>query len=117
MMCDAQIPKAIGRARLHGINGRADYAIASNTFWTAVTRHHGDVIGGNGDREYFTATDSPAGHVTEQTCETCASYNMLKLTRQIYARAPHASCSISTNPPISIISWRNRNRAPACSPT
>lgn len=88
---NTQIPKAIGLARLHEITGRTDYAIASRTFWTAVTEHHSYVIGGNGDREYFTAADSVAGHVTEQTCETCASYNMLKLTRQIYASAPHAA--------------------------
>jgi hypothetical protein len=30
-------------------------------------------------------------HITEQTCETCSSYNMLKLTRHLYARTPQAA--------------------------
>ena len=85
---NTQIPKLIGLARLHEITGRTEYAVASRTFWSAVTAHHSYVIGGNGDREYFTAADSIAGYLTEQTCETCASYNMLKLTRQLYARTP-----------------------------
>ena len=88
---NTQIPKVIGLARLHEITGRTDYASASQTFWSAVTKHHSYVIGGSGDREYFTAADSAARYVTEQTCETCASYNMLKLTRQLYARAPTAT--------------------------
>ena len=87
---NTQIPKIVGLARLYEITGEPAYATASLTFWNAVTAHHSYVIGGNGDREYFTAADSIADHVTEQTCETCASYNMLKLTRQIYARRPHA---------------------------
>ncbi len=85
---NTQIPKVIGLARLHEITGRATDAVASATFWSAVTAHHSYVIGGNGDREYFTAPDTTSSYVTEQTCETCASYNMLKLTRYLYARHP-----------------------------
>ena len=87
---NTQIPKVIGLAHLHAITGRRDYAVASRTFWSAVTAHHSYNIGGNGDREYFTAADSVAHYITEQTCETCATYNMLKLTRQLYARTPFA---------------------------
>ena len=88
---NTQIPKIVGLARLFEITGRTDHAIASTTFWTAATRHHAYVIGGVGDREYFTAPDSSAEYVTEQTCETCASYNMLKLARHLYARDPDAA--------------------------
>ena len=42
------------------------------------------MIGGNADREYFFAPDAISQHLTEQTCEHCNSYNMLKLTRQLY---------------------------------
>ncbi|WP_428374315.1 glycoside hydrolase family 127 protein [Lichenicoccus sp.] len=88
---NTQIPKVIGLAHLHEITGRADYAVASRTFWSAVTEHHSYVIGGTGDREYFTEADTVANYVTEQTCETCATYNMLKLTRQLYAATPRSS--------------------------
>jgi DUF1680 family protein len=88
---NTQIPKLIGLARLHELTGRRSDADAAGFFWKRVTRHHSYVIGGNGDREYFSAPDSIAAHITEQTCEACCSYNMLKLTRHLYSWAPDAA--------------------------
>lgn len=88
---NTQIPKLIGLARLHELTGRRSDADAVGFFWKRVTQHHSYVIGGNGDREYFSAPDSIAAHVTEQTCEACASYNMLKMTRHLYSWAPDAA--------------------------
>lgn len=87
---NTQIPKLIGAARLYELTGDPKAAIASKTFWDAVTGHYTYVIGGNGDREYFAPPDTISRHITEQTCETCSSYNMLKLTRQLYARDVNA---------------------------
>ncbi|WP_235922937.1 beta-L-arabinofuranosidase domain-containing protein [Rugamonas aquatica] len=88
---NTQIPKLIGLARLHELTGRRGDADAVDFFWKRVTQHHSYVIGGNGDREYFSAPDSIAAHITEQTCEACASYNMLKMTRHLYSWAPDAA--------------------------
>jgi DUF1680 family protein len=88
---NTQIPKLIGLARLYELTGDRRAAVASETFWTAVKDHHSYVIGGNADREYFQAPDTVASHVTEQTCESCNTYNMLKLTRLLYARDPKAT--------------------------
>ncbi|GJJ04683.1 hypothetical protein RugamoR64_52210 [Duganella rhizosphaerae] len=88
---NTQIPKLIGLARLHELTGRRSDADAVDFFWKRVTQHHSYVIGGNGDREYFSAPDSIAAHITEQTCEACASYNMLKMTRHLYSWAPDAA--------------------------
>ena len=88
---NTQIPKLIGLARLHELTGRRSDADAAGFFWRRVTAHHSYVIGGNGDREYFSAPDSIAAHITEQTCEACASYNMLKLTRHLYSWSPDAA--------------------------
>jgi DUF1680 family protein len=88
---NTQIPKLIGLARLYKITGDPRYAKASQTFWTTVTGRYSYVIGGNGDREYFQAPNSISKHITEQTCESCNSYNMLKLTRRLYAQDPKAS--------------------------
>jgi DUF1680 family protein len=88
---NTQIPKLIGLARLHQLTGDPRAARASRTFWTAVVDHHSYVIGGNADREYFQAPDTIASHITEQTCESCNSYNMLKLTRLLYAGDPRAA--------------------------
>lgn len=88
---NTQIPKLIGLARLHELTGRVDHAAAANFFWATVTADHSYVIGGNADREYFQAPRSTARYVTEQTCEGCNTYNMLKLTRHVYAWRPDAA--------------------------
>ncbi|KQN35754.1 hypothetical protein ASG37_14460 [Sphingomonas sp. Leaf407] len=85
---NTQVPKLIGLARLYEITGNPGHATAARFFWERVTRHHSYVIGGNADREYFSAPDSIAQHITEQTCEHCNTYNMLKLTRHLYGWAP-----------------------------
>ncbi|BAK66492.1 hypothetical protein SLG_18170 [Sphingobium sp. SYK-6] len=88
---NTQIPKVIGLARLHEITGRADHAIAARYFWDTVVHRYSYVIGGNADREYFPDPDTVSRHITEQTCESCNTYNMLKLTRHLYAWRPEAS--------------------------
>jgi uncharacterized protein len=85
---NTNIPKLIGLARLYEITDKPGYKDASSFFWERVTRHHSFVIGGNADREYFFEADNIVGHVTEQTCESCNTYNMLKLTRHLFAWQP-----------------------------
>jgi DUF1680 family protein len=85
---NTQIPKLIGLARIHELSHKPEPATAARYFWERVTGHHSYVIGGNADREYFFAPDSISKHVTEQTCEHCNSYNMLKLTRHLFAWQP-----------------------------
>jgi uncharacterized protein len=88
---NTQVPKLVGLARLHELTGKPEQAKAAQFFWTAVTQHHSYVIGGNADREYFTAPDTIGTHVTEQTCEHCNTYNMLKLTQHLYSWSPDAA--------------------------
>ena len=88
---NTQIPKLVGLARLHEVTREPNHAKAARFFWQAVTRDHSYVIGGHGDREYFQAPRTVSKHVTEQTCESCNSYNMLKLTRHLFQWAPDAA--------------------------
>jgi DUF1680 family protein len=88
---NTNIPKLIGLARIYEVSGDAKYRPAPVFFWDRVTHHHSFVIGGNGDREYFFEPDTTSKHVTEATCEHCATYNMLKLTRHMYQWSPQAS--------------------------
>jgi hypothetical protein len=88
---NTQIPKLIGLARLHELTGEAPHLKAASFFWETVTRNYSYVIGGNADREYFAGPRSISRHITEQTCESCNSYNMMKLTRYLYAQQPRAS--------------------------
>ncbi len=87
---NTQIPKLIGLARLHELTGEARHLKAASFFWETVTSNYSYVIGGNADREYFTGPRSISRHITEQTCESCNSYNMLKLVRYLYAQQPRA---------------------------
>ncbi|QNA86429.1 glycoside hydrolase family 127 protein [Sphingomonas sp. So64.6b] len=85
---NTQVPKLIGLARLYELTGKPSQATAARYFWDRVTQHHSYVIGGNADREYFSEPDSIAAHITEQTCEHCNTYNMLKLTQKLYSWQP-----------------------------
>jgi uncharacterized protein len=82
---NTQIPKLIGLARLYELTGNPRYRKAVETFWHAVVDHHSYVIGGNSDREHFQPRGTISKYITEQTCESCNTYNMLKLTRHLYA--------------------------------
>ncbi|WP_386346117.1 beta-L-arabinofuranosidase domain-containing protein [Xanthomonas campestris] len=88
---NTNIPKLIGLAREYEVTGDAASGAAARFFWNTVTDHHSYVIGGNGDREYFQQPDSISKFLTEQTCEHCSSYNMLKLTRHLYEWGPQAA--------------------------
>jgi uncharacterized protein len=86
---NTQVPKIIGVARLHEATGNTGYGTAAQFFWQTVTQNHSYVIGGNADRESF---ESPLSqYVTDQTCEACNTYNMLKLTRHLYQWQPDAA--------------------------
>ncbi|MGE3251964.1 MAG: beta-L-arabinofuranosidase domain-containing protein [Hyphomonadaceae bacterium] len=87
---NTQIPKIIGLARSHELTQNEAHARAASFFWETVTATRSYVIGGNSDREHFQEPNSLSRYVTEQTCESCNTYNMLKLTRHLYARSPQA---------------------------
>jgi DUF1680 family protein len=82
---NTQIPKVIGLARLYEITGKREYSTAANFFWKTVTTKYTYAIGGNSDREYFQAPNTISKFITEQTCESCNTYNMLKLTGHLYS--------------------------------
>ncbi|MEV0268075.1 beta-L-arabinofuranosidase domain-containing protein [Hamadaea sp. NPDC050747] len=85
---NTQIPKAIGAIREYHATGTTRYRDIAVNFWDIVVGHHTYVIGGNSDGEYFKAPDRIAGQLSDSTCEVCNSYNMLKLTRQLFFTNP-----------------------------
>lgn len=88
---NTQIPKFIGLDRIGEATGDQSQRNGARNFWRAVTNGRTYVIGGNSDREYFQEPNSISRYITEQTCESCNTYNMLKLTRRLYAREPNAA--------------------------
>ena len=45
-------------------------------------------IGGDSDHEHLSSTNDFALHLSPETCETCNTYNMLNLTRELFALEP-----------------------------
>ena len=88
---NTQIPKVIGLARRAELESDPTLLAGARFFWDAVTARRSYVIGGNSDRECFQEPDSISRYITEQTCESCNTYNMLKLTRHLFAAAPRAA--------------------------
>jgi hypothetical protein len=85
---NTNVPKAIGCARRYELSGdERDKTIAS-FFWESMVNHHTYVIGGNSNYEYCGAQDSLSERLSDATCETCNTYNMLKLTRHLFACNP-----------------------------
>ncbi len=88
---NTQIPKIIGAAREYELTGDPKYLAVANTFWDSVVLRRSYVIGGHSDREHFFSTNDFASHLSPDTCETCNTYNMLKLTRELFALKPDAA--------------------------
>ncbi|MBN2269237.1 MAG: glycoside hydrolase family 127 protein [Sedimentisphaerales bacterium] len=87
---NTQIPKLIGLARLYRLTGDEHYNTASAFFWKSVIEYRTYVNGGNTDNEYFFPPEDFSKHLSVHTTETCNTYNMLKLTRQLFAMDPQA---------------------------
>jgi DUF1680 family protein len=88
---NTQIPKLIGLERHAELTGDEAGLAGARFFWRTVTQGRSYVIGGNSDRECFQEPGSLSRYVTEQTCESCNTYNMLKLTRRLWAAEPQAT--------------------------
>lgn len=84
---NTQIPKVIGAALLSEVSADPRADRTARFFWQTVTRDHSYVIGGNSDREHFSAPRQFASRLVQETCEACNTYNMLRLTRRLYARS------------------------------
>lgn len=81
---NTQIPKLIGLARRHELTGDAGERTAAEFFWNRVVREHSYVIGGNSEGEHFGPPGKLDARLGQNTCETCNTYNMLKLTRHLF---------------------------------
>ncbi|OZQ74369.1 glycoside hydrolase family 127 protein [Paenibacillus odorifer] len=81
---NTQIPKIIGAARQYEVTGQEHYAGISRFFWDRVVNHHSYVIGGNSYNEHFGEPDKLNDRLGEGSCETCNTYNMLKLTKHMF---------------------------------
>lgn len=86
MHANTQIPKVIGFKRIADLEGNAAWNEGVRFFWNTVVNHRSVSIGGNSVREHFhPADDFDSMLHSEQGPETCNTYNMLRLTKMLYA--------------------------------
>jgi DUF1680 family protein len=85
---NCQIPKLVGSAARYGYVGDTADIIAASFFWDRVVQHHTYAAGGHGLAEYFGPPDVLSTRIDGRTCESCNVYNMLKLTRRLFAYRP-----------------------------
>ena len=88
---NTQFPKVIGAFREYQLTGNQRYLTIARFFWDRVALHRSFVIGGNTNGERFFPVDQFSRNLGPSTTETCNTYNMLKLTRQLFGLEPAAA--------------------------
>ena len=88
------IPKFVGALKRYEVldgktvNGQridaSKHLKYAEAFWDMVVTHHTYITGGNSEWEHFGMDDILDKERTNCNCETCNSYNMLKLSRELY---------------------------------
>lgn len=80
------IPKFLGAANRYFVLGEGEefYLKAAVNFWDTVVNNHSYITGGNSEWEHFGTPNILDAERTECNCETCNTYNMLKLTRKLF---------------------------------
>ena len=78
------IPKIIGALNRYTITGEEFYLRTAVNFWEMVIENHSYITGGNSEWEHFGEPKILDAERTNCNCETCNTYNMLKLTRELF---------------------------------
>lgn len=88
---NTQIPKFVGFERIAEVDGDEKFAKAGSYFWETVTRNRSLAFGGNSRKEHFPSTSASIDYINEDDGpESCNSYNMLKLTEDLFRVNPEA---------------------------
>lgn len=85
---NTDIAKVVGAAVQWEATRDERYRTIATYFWDQVVQHHSYVIGGNSNAEFFGPPGQVVSQLGENTCENCNSYNMLKLSRQLFLQQP-----------------------------
>ncbi|MFF5362007.1 beta-L-arabinofuranosidase domain-containing protein [Streptomyces scabiei] len=86
---NTQVPKWIGAAREYKATGTTRYRDIATNAWNITVDAHTYAIGGNSQAEHFRAPNAIAGFLNNDTCESCNTFNMLVLTRELFALDPN----------------------------
>ena len=78
------IPKIVGAINRYTVTGEEYYLQVAANFWQIVVENHTYITGGNSEWEHFGEPKILDAERTSCNCETCNTYNMLKLTRALF---------------------------------
>ncbi|MEU8798280.1 beta-L-arabinofuranosidase domain-containing protein [Spirillospora sp. NPDC048819] len=85
---NTQVPKWVGAAREFKATGTTRYRDIATNAWNITVDAHTYAIGGNSQAEHFRAPHAIASYLKSDTAEACNTYNMLKLTRELWLLDP-----------------------------
>jgi DUF1680 family protein len=89
---NTQIPKFIGFTRIAELSGDKVYEKAGRFSWETIVNNRTLAFGGNSRREHFPGVASCGDYINDvDGPETCNSYNMLKLTEDLFRIQPSAN--------------------------
>jgi len=89
---NTQIPKVIGLERIAALTRDKKADSGARFFWDDVTKKRSVAFGGNSVAEHFNDPKNFEGMLeSREGPETCNTYNMLRLTEQLFASEPKAA--------------------------
>ncbi len=89
---NTQIPKVIGLQRIAALDDDDEAHAGARFFWETVTQERSVAFGGNSVSEHFHPKDNFQPLIEHpEGPETCNTYNMLRLTEQLFAQDPQAA--------------------------
>lgn len=84
MHANQHIPQILGVMDLYRTTGDETCWEIGKNFWNIVTGGHTYCMGGVGETEMFHKANTTCSYLTDKAAESCASYNMLRLTGQLF---------------------------------
>jgi uncharacterized protein len=88
---NTHVPQVIAAARLHELTGDKRYRNIADYFWEEVTSQRSFCTGGTSNFELWRSDPGVLStQLSPHTAEDCCVYNMMKLTRHLFAWSPQA---------------------------
>ena len=88
---NTHVPQVIAAARLYEMTGDKRYWNIADYFWNEVTSERAYCTGGISNFEFWrTDPGVLSSQLSGDTAEDCCEYNMMKLTRHLFARSPQS---------------------------
>jgi DUF1680 family protein len=91
MHANTNVPKWVGAAREYKSTGTKRYLDIARNAWDITVNAHTYAIGGNSQAEHFRPANQISNFLTTDTAEHCNTYNMLKLTRDLWTMDPSST--------------------------